>query len=83
MKATVEVTQFITVEVPDSLFTEEFMKNFREYFYDFEEPGEHLKHLAQMHARGVADDFSFIEGYGDAPKLGIRFESEEVLTEFV
>lgn len=80
MKATVEVTQFITIEVPDSLLTEEFMKNFREYFYDFEDPEEHLKHLAQMYARGVASEFSFIEGYGDPQKVGIKFKSEEVLT---
>jgi hypothetical protein len=74
MKRIVEVTQSVAVEVPDTLFSPEFMAEFRRYFYDFETPEQHLEHLAQLHARGLAHDDSFIEGYGDAKTVGIKFE---------
>jgi hypothetical protein len=72
MKATVAVTQTVEIEVSDALFTEEFMKDFRKYFYDFMTPAEHLEHLAQLFARDVIHNESFIEGYGKAKEKGIR-----------
>lgn len=80
MKATVEVTQFVTVEVPDSLLTEEFMEEFRGYMYDFDTREDHLIHLAEMYARGMIAEHSFIEGYGRAQDHGIKFETEDVQT---
>lgn len=74
MKKIIEVTQAVSVEAPDSLFTDSFMEEFRKYFYDFTTPQEHLEHLAQLHARGLANEYSFIEGYGKASELGIKFE---------
>lgn len=76
MKATVEVSQFIIVEVPDTLLTEEFMEEYRKYFYNYYTPEDHLKHLAELHAMGAVDNYSFIEGYGRASELGITFERE-------
>lgn len=71
MRATVHVVQDFEVIVPDSLLTEEFMAEFRKSFYDFTTKEQHIEHLAQLYARGLADDDSFIEGYGKG--VGIRF----------
>lgn len=76
MTKTIEVTQYVTVTVPDDLLTEEFMAEFREHFYDFTTVDEHLYHLAQLRARGIYDSDSFIEGYGNAKELGIKLEVE-------
>lgn len=69
----ITVTQrvFVTVDVPK--FTPEFMAEFRKSFYPFETIDEHLAHLGQLHARGLANNHSFIEGYGQAKDMGIRF----------
>lgn len=81
MKATVEVTQFVTVEVPDSLLTKEFMEEFRGYMYEFDTREDHLTHIAQLAARGVIHESSFIEGYGPAEEVGIKFRVDDVYTE--
>ena len=70
---TVIVEQTIRVTVDESKFTPEFMQEFRESFYDFDTLDDHIKHLGQLCARGIADDFSFIEGYGKASDMGIKF----------
>ena len=69
----VTVTQTIRVTVDESKFTPEFMREFRQSFYEFDSLDDHIKHLAQLCARGIADDFSFIEGYGKASDMGIKF----------
>lgn len=73
MKKTVEVRITVEVEIPDNLLTEEAMANFRLDFYDFKTPEDHIKHLAQLNARGLANEYNFIEGYGEPKKLGIKF----------
>lgn len=87
MKMLIEVMQEIEVEVPDSLFTDQFMSDFRESFYPFDDPRDHFKHLAQLRARGLATEDSFVEGYGVASSLGIKFkivgQSESVLQEAI
>lgn len=68
------VTQIIVVTVDRKKFTNQFMKEFREQFYQFHTVEEHIEHLAQLHARGMADNTSFIEGYGQATDMGIHFK---------
>lgn len=75
MEKIVTVTQEIMVEVDETTFTEEFMNEFKKDFYDFETIDDHIKHLAQLYARGLVDENSFIEGYGPAANMGIKFES--------
>lgn len=70
---TVVVSQTVEVTLDESKFTPEFMAEFKRSFYEFDTIDEHRKHLAQLHARGLCDDFSFIEGYGRAQDMGIGF----------
>lgn len=74
MKMTVEVTQNVEVEFPDNFLTPEFMKQFRDSFYNFNSRAQHFEHVAQLHARGLVGEDSFIEGYGDAKALGIKMQ---------
>lgn len=70
---TVKVEQVIEVIVDETKFTPEFMAEFRRTMYPFGSVSKHMEHLAQLYARGIADQFSFIEGYGQASEFGIRF----------
>ncbi len=69
MSITVEVT------VDERKFTPEFMREFRGLFYNFTTLDEHIEHLGQMYARGLYDNHDFIEGYGPADEMGIKFEN--------
>lgn len=80
MKATVEVTQWIEVEIDESKLTPDWLAEFRKSFYPFETINDHLEHLAQLNARGLADDDHFIEGYGPAAEMGIRFKEQDIQT---
>jgi len=73
MKRNVNVTQVIEVEVDESKFTPEFMAEFRRHFYRFVSIEQHLEHLGQLYARGMAPE-DFIEGYGNPDDFGIKFE---------
>jgi hypothetical protein len=83
MKLNVAVTQIVEVTLDETKFTPQFMAEFRESFFHFTTTEEHALHLAQLHARGVSDDGEFIEGYGPAKDMGIRFkvidQTEEVV----
>lgn len=73
MKRNVIVTQIIEVEIDESKFTPAFMIGFNETIFDAD-LDDHLEHLGQLYARGIADDFSsFIEGYGPPTEMGIKF----------
>lgn len=50
-----------TVEFDESICNEEWMKQFREHFYNFHTLEEHAEHIAQFRARFGS---KFIEGYG-------------------
>jgi hypothetical protein len=81
----VAVEQVISVTVDETKFTPQFMEEFRRLFFPFYSIDDHVAHLAQMYARGVADEFTgFIEGYGPPSDFGIKFEhldgSEEILS---
>jgi len=75
MKKTVDVTFSVEVEVDENKFTDEFMNEFREVFYDFDDINDHIKYFAQLTARGIileGDINQFIEGYGDTKEFGIK-----------
>lgn len=76
MKAEIDVTQTVEVTVPNGFFTEDFMAEFRKDFYAFYSPEEHLHHLAQLYARGLIHEQSFVEGYGKVEELGFKFSVE-------
>lgn len=82
MKKMSLVTQTIEVTVDESKFTDEFMNQFRKDFYDFDSVDDHIRHLAQLYARGVVDEFTtFIEGYGKPQDMGISFYAVECQAE--
>lgn len=76
-KFEVDVTRVVTVEIDDSKFTEEFMENYRSFidssFYDLE---DHIQQLAWLFGAGriSGSKSEFIEGYGIASEMGIKFE---------
>jgi hypothetical protein len=72
------ITQTVLVEIDQSKFDEAFLKEFRDHFYNFRTIDDHLKHLGQLYARGLVDNNSFIEGYGPAKDMGIKFEQIEI-----
>jgi hypothetical protein len=85
--ATIEVTVTFSANVTldESKFTEEFMAEFRESFYNFKSIEDHAMHLAQLAVRGVygLSKYSkneFVEGYGSIGEMGISvdvFDQEE------
>lgn len=82
----VAVHFYVDVTVDESKFDETFMREFRESFYKFYTLEEHLQYLAQLYVRGIIDGFSnpFIEGYGLASDMGIKFDNldqEEEITD--
>lgn len=81
----VEVVQTFDIKVDESKFTEQFMADFRKSFYEFHTIDDHVKHLAQLYARGIVTPFSrFIEGYGAPEDIGLSFtevDQEEDIVE--
>lgn len=69
----VEVRQTIEVTIDETKFTPQFMADFRGSFFAFYSLKDHVEHLAQLAAREVVHDGSFIEGYGPAKEMGISF----------
>lgn len=83
----VEVTSEVQVTLDESRFDAEFMKGFREAFYQFNSIEQHARHLAQMQARGLLDEpqltNKFIEGYGPANDMGIEIVTIDCETQIV
>lgn len=81
---TVRVEQIVEVSIDDTKFTPEFMAEFNRTMYRFGSVNKHIEHLAQLYARGIADEYSFIEGYGKASEFGIKFRhidgDQEIIT---
>lgn len=67
------VNQIITVEVDESKFTEAFLQEFRENFYDLETLDDHLQYLAELYGTGRIQGgaHEFVEGYGRLGDMGI------------
>lgn len=78
MKCIVHVEQSCRVVVDAAKFTPQFMEEFKETFYRFDSIEDHIKHLGQLHLRGLANNHSFIEGYGQAAEMGIVFSDNQV-----
>jgi hypothetical protein len=73
MKRKVSIHMTVEVEVDETKFTPEFMRQFQESMYDFDIIEEHIEHLGQLCARGILHNFStFIEGYGPPAEMGIK-----------
>ena len=47
------------------------MREFRETMYPFGSIETHIKHIAQMKARGIMK-YDFVEGYGYLREMGIK-----------
>jgi hypothetical protein len=64
----VEVSITVRVTIDETKFDADFMAKLVTL-------DEHIEHLGWAYARGRADDFigSFIEGYGPAESMGIKF----------
>lgn len=63
------------VEVDETKFTPEFFAEFSRYMWAMDSVEEAVAHLADLFARGMirGDRNEFIEGYGPAAEMGIRF----------
>ena len=70
------VRQCVSVTVDETKFDQEFMEYFSQHHYYFRNLDEHLEHLGELYARGIVDNHSFIEGYGQASDMGISFNEE-------
>jgi hypothetical protein len=57
------------IEVDESVYNDEFMKDFRENFYPLHDTEDLAKHLAQYQARFGKGD-GFIEGFGYVKRDG-------------
>lgn len=78
----VAVTQYIKVTIDESKFDEEFRRQFNASIFDAgDDLDEHIKHLAQLNARGIYDDTDFIEGYGPAEDMGIKLRALNMVME--
>lgn len=80
---TVYVTLEIEVTLDESKFTPEFEEEFNTTFFMTHSINDHYEHLAQMFARGVCDNSSFIEGYGLPKDMGIELCHVSTETEIV
>lgn len=84
MKKVVKVTQYIEVEIDEAKFNEEFIQDFKEYMFNFDTIEEHISYLAELFAkRVVINESSFIDGYGIASDMGIKFSEESICVEIV
>ena len=75
-KATVTKTveQTFDITYDPTKFTPEFLEHFRQHFYDFETVDDHLNHIADCIARGIAyGPECFLEGYGKLSTFGITW----------
>lgn len=79
----VVVTIDVDVTVDEAKFTDEFFAEFSASIFYADRIDELLEHLGQLHARGIADDQSFIEGFGPAKDMGISFKTPSIETELV
>jgi len=61
-------TDEYVIELDETVFTEEYMEEFRGVFYPFYSLDDHAEHLAKMQA--IIGDDSFIEGYGHVLRDG-------------
>jgi hypothetical protein len=83
-RARIKVSQVIEVYYDPEKFSEEWMKDFRSYMYDFYDVEDHLEHLAQMYARGLIHDVSSMqeaEGYGNLLAMRTQIHDDPFMLE--
>jgi hypothetical protein len=80
---TIKVEQIVEVTLDETKFDDKFMQEFQRSMYHFTSLEEHAEHLGQLYARGLYDNGSFIEGYGPAADMGIRFEDTDQWEEII
>lgn len=83
-KYKLQFTQELEIEIDDEKLTEEFMDEFKEYFYDFDTIEEHVEHIGQIYARSAystKDGKPFIEGYGTLDCLGVKIKEGDYCCE--
>lgn len=71
-KVTVERSDEYVIELDDEVMNDEWLENFRNEMYEFDDLEEHAEHIAQARAR-FNNGFIYggnIEGYGDIAKRG-------------
>lgn len=74
-KFEVTVARTVHVEIDETKFTEEFLKEFNNYISSsIEDIDGHIEHLALAFAAGRVDNDQFIEGYGPTKDFGIKFK---------
>ncbi len=74
MKRIVKIEKLIEVEIDESKFTEEFINDFKESFYPFENMDAHITHIAWLESSRLLN--SFTEGYGDISDFGISAQEK-------
>ncbi len=73
MKFNVEVTLGVEVELDETKFDEKFFEEYTKNFYHYDTIEDHAKYLAWLFATARVDNDEFIEGYGPAKRMGIKF----------
>jgi hypothetical protein len=67
----------VTVELDETKFTPDFMRDFSESMYETDDLVGHAKRLAEWRANGVIEsDADFQEGYGKLTDMGIKTRVE-------
>lgn len=78
MKHHYNVETEVTVQLDESKFTPEWMKDFSSTFFRCDTLDGHRQHLAEMFATGMIEGrpSEFVEGYGILSEMGIVLTSE-------
>ncbi|WP_057465582.1 hypothetical protein [Pseudovibrio sp. POLY-S9] len=81
----VEMKSTVLMDIDESKFTDEFMEQYRQLIDPgFSEVRDHADLLAYLNLREIAENGSFIEGYGDLKQQGVEFVGlPEIKTEAV
>ena len=73
------VESYVTVTVDETKFTEEFMDEFRQSFYKFNNLDDHMRYIASLAAGGtVFYGDQFVEGYGHIKDYSIDADVDDV-----
>lgn len=83
MKFQVAVTLNVEVELDETKFDDAFFEEYTKNFFSYDTIEDHAKYLAWMFATARIDNGEFIEGYGPAEEMGIKFkeldDTQEIL----
>lgn len=79
----INVTTEVTVKISEGhwITDAEDRKDWAKTFYDFDTIEDHAEHIAQLVARGLATNETYVEGYGELEKHKIITEIGDTETE--